>query len=285
MTAVEDRVRRALVDLAPTVPADGAARVGVARAVGRRRRRGVAGRVVATAIVGGALAVVAIAGPPAIRRDRAVVPATAAPPLTVTPPTTAPPPTAATVPPAETDAPADTVVPATTVPSAAAGASTAGDRVTFAGVSFVLPPGWVMAERRGDETICVEPAPDPYPNWDCSGLRMNHGQRLPGFETVDYVDHGPWAWYHATDVRPCPTGTDAEDAVSPPDGIGYDPIDTGYAEVGDHTAVYDQWAAVCRLSGFAFTPRAWHLPRSQIVIFEYFGRPETNDILASYTFP
>jgi hypothetical protein len=42
---------------------------------------------------------------------------------------------------------------------------------------------------------------------------------------------------------------------------------------------------VCRLSGFAFTPRAWHLPRSQIVIFEYFGRPETEGILASFTFP
>jgi hypothetical protein len=280
MTAVEERVRQALVDLAPTVPADGTARLGVARAVGRRRRRGVAGRALATAIVGGALAAVAIAGPPTLGRDRAVVPATSLPPAATVPsPTTLPPQTTPTVPPADTDAAADTVMPATTVPGEAA-----VDRVAFAGVSFDLPPGWVIAEQRGDETICVEPAADPYPSWDCSGLRMHHG-RLPGYETADYVDHGPWGWYHATDVRPCPTGTNVDDAVDPPEGIGTGPIDTGFGEVGDRTAVYDRWAAVCRLSGFAFTPRAWHLPRSQIVIFEYFGRPETEGILASFTFP
>src|SRR5262245_1216782 len=158
MTVVEDRVREALADLAPTVPADGAARVGVARAVGRRRRRGVAGRVIATAVVGGVLAGVAITGPPALRRDRAVVPATSVTTVTVPPPTPVPPPTTATVSPPETDAPAESVVPATTVPSTAT-----GERVAFAGVHFVLPQGWVIADQRGDETICVEPeAPDPY---------------------------------------------------------------------------------------------------------------------------
>jgi hypothetical protein len=46
-------------------------------------------------------------------------------------------------------------------------------------------------------------------------------------------------------------------------------------------AVYDKWEARCELSGFTFTPRAWHLTESQIVIFDVIGRPETEAILAS----
>jgi hypothetical protein len=235
MTPVEDRVRRTLADLAPVVPADGTARLGVARAMGRRRRRGRAGGALGTALVTAALVAAALAGPRALGRDRAVVPASH------------------------------------------------GERVAFAGVGFDLPPGWVVAEHRGNETMCVEPAEDPYPSWDCSGLRIDHGD-LPGYELGDYVDHGPWNWSHATDVTPCPTGTDPDDAVLPPDGGDYFPVEQDIRPVGDHTAVYDRWAAECRLSGFRFTPQAWHLPVSQMVIYDYFDRPETAGILASFTF-
>jgi hypothetical protein len=278
MTPVEDRVRRALADLAPDAPADRTARLGVARAVGRRRRRGLAGGALSTALVAAVLVAVAVAGPRALGRDRAVVPATTVPPAMTVPPMTAVPP-ATTVPLTTTVPPATSAPPATTVPAAAT-----GERVTFAGVSFEPPRGWVVADRRGDESICVEPSEDPYPNWDCSGLRIDHGH-LRGFETDDYVDHGPWGWSHATDVTPCPTGTDPEDVVLPPDDAGYEPIDQGFGWVGDHRATYDRWAAECRLSGFRFEPRGWHLPVSQIVIFEYFDRPETEGILASFTFP
>ena len=261
-TPTEARLRRELDALAPAPPPDLLALAGVGRAAGRRRRRRRAAAVAAAAGV----VVAALVGPGFARERRADV---------VTPVTS--PGGPASVPPSA--APAPPVSPPD------------GTRVTFAGVTLTPPAGWVVAERRGDTSLCLAPAGNPAPHWDdCGGLTLVHGD-LPGFENAPYRDHGPWAWYHATDVTPCPTAPEPAPGA-PLDGVQgaapgpdpYAPVDRGFRPVGAHMAVYDRWAARCELSGYTFHPRAWHLPTSQIVIFDVLGRPETEAILASFQF-
>jgi hypothetical protein len=158
------------------------------------------------------------------------------------------------------------------------------ERVSFGGLSFVLPAGWEVVRSETD-SMCVGPAGNPYPQYDgCSGLQLHHGDPLPGFELDEYQDHGPWGWYHETDVSPCPDRP--YDPAQPLDGIqpteaGYDPVETGERPVGGRTAVYDRWEARCELSGFAFSPRGWHVDDGQILIFDVLGQPETEQVLDS----
>jgi hypothetical protein len=245
----DDRLRDALFDLAPIAPADETAFAGVQRAVTRRRRRRTAGMAAAAVLAVSLVAGGALAAGQRDDEDDYVT------------------------------RPPDRV-------------ENELQRVPFADMTFELPDGWEVistgdAEDGTDEYMCIGPAGNPYPKYDdCAGLMLHHGDRLPGNEMDEYRDHAPWAWYHGTDVNPCPTGPYSGDPGEPFDGIqpgeaGYDPIETGERPVGDRTAVYDKWEARCELSGFTFTPRAWHLTESQIVIFDVLGQSETEAILAS----
>jgi hypothetical protein len=158
------------------------------------------------------------------------------------------------------------------------------DRVSLGDLSFELPEGWEVI-RSDTDSMCVGPAGNPYPRYDdCSGLELYHGDPLPGYELDEYQDHGPWGWYHQTDVSPCPDRP--QDPAQPLDGIqptdaGLDPVDSRDVTIGGRTAVYDQWEARCELSGFTFSPRAWHFGESQILVVDVVGREETGMVIDS----
>jgi hypothetical protein len=74
------------------------------------------------------------------------------------------------------------------------------NRVSFANIGLELPGSWEVI-RSDTDSMCVGPAGNPYPRYDdCSGLELYHGDPLPGHELDEYQDHGPWGWYHQTDV-------------------------------------------------------------------------------------
>jgi hypothetical protein len=161
------------------------------------------------------------------------------------------------------------------------------DLVAFGGMTFELPDGWEVISQNEDEgleSMCVGPAGNPYPQYDgCSGLTLHHGDRLPGHELDEYQDHGPWGWYHETDVSPCPDRAYAPG--EPLNGIqqteaGYAPVESGERPIGGRTAVYDRWDARCE-SGFTFSPRGWHVNDEQVLIFDVLGQPETEAVLYS----
>jgi hypothetical protein len=164
------------------------------------------------------------------------------------------------------------------------------ERVSFGELTFELPEGWEVIRVDGSdgpaiESMCVGPAGNPYPRYDdCSGLELYHGDPLPGHELDEYRDHGPWGWYHETDVSPCPDRP--YDAGEPLNGIvpgddGYEPIAQDERSIGGRAAVYDQWAAGCERSDFRFYPRAWHVADAQILIVDVVGRPEIDSIIDS----
>jgi hypothetical protein len=169
-------------------------------------------------------------------------------------------------------------------PGPGGGGGGGAERVSFGGLSLELPAGWEVI-RSDTDALCIGPEGNPYPRYDdCSGLELYHGDPLPGYELDEYQDHGPWGWYHETDVSPCPDRP--YDPAQPLDGIqpteaGLDPVESGERVLGGRTAVYDKWAARCELSGFTFTPRGWHVDEAQIVIFDVLGQPETEAVLDS----
>jgi hypothetical protein len=250
--STEDQLRRALHGIAPQAPADDDALAGVLTAVTRRRRRQSVGRIAAAcALLGVAAAGVALARAGA-----------GDPPVVQTP-----------------------SHPGPTGSDRSPGTTGPGDRVGFGRITFVLPPGWeVVDDGSAGGPMCVAPAGNPEPRWDgCAGLLLYRGDDLPGYEGRPYEKGGPWGFYHGTDPVPCPGGQDADDTVEP-GAVGTAPIDSGLAPVGEHRADYDQWFARCSASSFTFTPRAWLLPTSRVVIFDVLGRPETDAILASVQF-
>ncbi len=156
--------------------------------------------------------------------------------------------------------------------------------VTFGSATFDIPAGWAVLWNTGTE-MCVAPV-ETEGIEDCAGLRLARGE-LTGYEQGPYVDHGDWSWHTGTDVMRCPDrpydpGGELDGVVAGEDGTA--PVDTGREPVGDRTAVYDEWAAECAISGFTFNPRAWHLPESQMLIVDLVGRSETEAILASFEF-
>jgi hypothetical protein len=252
----EERLRRTLTELAPRATPDDRAFDGLDRAITRRRRRRAATRVSALIVVVG-VAVGLLAG-----RGGDGQGTVENPPASGEAPSTAP----------------------TTPPPGAT-------RVPFGDVTFLLPAGWVVAHQGGDagaETMCIAPAGNSGPRYeDCAGLLLYHGD-LPGYRGGRYVRDGTWGFAHGEEPAPCPVaspdpGTGADDVVVA-GAVGKRPIDTGLRDVGDHRADYDQWFARCRESNFTFTPRAWYLPTSRVVILDVLGHPETGDILASFQF-
>jgi hypothetical protein len=258
VTGPEDTLRKALRDLAPTAPADEAAHAGVRRAITRRRRRRTTGRVAAVV-----LAVAAVAG------GRALVAGSG----------DAEGPRYAT----DDAGPSDRPGPSTPTPPT----GDTGATHTFGPVTFDVPPGWEVTEM-GEASLCLAPIEDAGRSWDgCAGLRLYRGD-LPGYEGATYVEHGPWGFATATDPTPCPAppgSQPAEGDIVVPGQAGTGPVDQGFKPVGDRVASYDQWFARCSESGFTFTPRAWLLPQSKVLVVDVFGLPETEAILASFRFP
>ncbi len=259
----EDLLRERLARLAPSAPADSVAFEGIERRITHRRRRRAAARVAAVAAV--ALVAVGV-GSLAIGREE---------------------PSDLSTQPAET---------ATSAPVPGAAAPTVGQkgRVAFGGASFEVPEGWEVTsyddglaedtpsgQGRGVESLCIGVPEDEQSS--CA-IEMYHGDPLPGGEQQPYQDHGQWSWNHATDPPPCPfTPEDEGDGVEAPGG-DTGPVDSAESvPVGDRTAVYDEWAAVCD-SGATFNPRAWHLADEQLLIFDVIGHDETEQVLGSFRF-
>ncbi len=284
MTSTEDQIRNALADLAPTAPADGSAYSGVGRRITRRRRQRTATRLAAVA----AVALVAVAGASLVGgRDEPSGFSTQPGDDDATLPDDGTPPATGTAPGGTDDGGAPPIVPNPTV---------------IGGAEFELPTGWEAepqpeywtdpgvpggseTERHPYTAMCLRRTADPGP-LDCT-LEIFYGD-VPGNEGFGpYDPDGNWSWYHATDVMTCPDGIDpggeALDSVRPADD------DTAPAEretrpVGSHTADFSRWDAVCERSGFEFSPQAWFLPESQLLIIDVLGQPETEAILASFVF-
>jgi hypothetical protein len=81
-----------------------------------------------------------------------------------------------------------------------------------------------------------------------------------------------------------PADPDAPFDAVVPGAAGMAPVDQGFRPVGDRTAVYDQWSAVCAESRIEFSPEAWHLPTTQVRFLDLLGAPETPALLASVEF-
>ena len=84
-------------------------------------------------------------------------------------------------------------------------------------------------------------------------------------------------------MQPCP--------VHPSSGDNYNGISEGrqvggeqLRPVGDRRAYFYQWTAGCQQSSYTFTPRAWYLPVSQVLMFDYIGYPDVDPIVASSRF-
>jgi hypothetical protein len=289
MTSTEELVRNALADLAPTAPADSTAYAGVGRRITRRRRQRAAARLAAVA----AVVVVAVAGAALVGglRDEPSGFSTQPGEDTTTGPDRGP----------------DGGSPGTGPGRAGGDGTSTGSSTTVLGsASFTLPagfeavlqqnqfwldtePGGSPAVKHGYTSLCLRRLADPGP-LDCT-LEMLHGD-VPGKEGFEAYDpEGDWSWYRATDVMPCPggsgpggTGPGGQDDIARPAGGRTTPVESGFRPVGSRTAAYSRWSVVCERSGFEFSPQAWFLPESQLLIIDVLGQPETEAILASFTF-
>jgi hypothetical protein len=260
MNSTENLLRERLARLAPTAPADRAAFEGIERRITHRRRQRTAARVAAFATV--ALVAVGV-GSLATGRDEPSD-------LSTSPP--------------------DRTTPAT------GEAPTVGQqgRVAFGGASFDVPDGWAVTSYDdgvaddavggwdlGYASLCIGVLDDER---DSCALAVYHGDPLPGTEEQPYEDHGNWSWHQGTDVPQCPfRPTGPYDPVQPAGGESGPTRSDDQAPVGDRTAVYDEWSAVCE-SGDAFDPRAWHLADEQLLIVDVLGHDETEGVLESFRF-
>ncbi len=179
-----------------------------------------------------------------------------------------------------------------------------GTRVSFAGMSFVLPTGWKV-HSSGDRTweeyggtpadptetehayhqMCIGPAGSPPVIDNLCGLTILAGD-VPGNEHQrPWDDDGFWPWSGAWDATPCPTGGNAPATENYLQAIGGGTASTrGLEPVGSHTAVYREWKVGCTRSNVTFSPRSWHLPTSKVVFFDTFGESQTTAILATVRF-
>ncbi|MFI2430290.1 hypothetical protein [Streptomyces sp. NPDC018693] len=188
--------------------------------------------------------------------------------------------------------PTPTPTSASPVPSAAKTTSPptptrpAWPRVTFARLSFEIPPGWELT-RSGEYDACVQPvgrAGLPM-TFGCTGIAIRTGTIL-GNEGRPYEARQPGGWYHASDAQPCPAGRTLADGSFNyiNSGSSAPPVESGLRPVGDRKAAYDRWTATCT-SGYRFSPQAWHLPVSRVLFLDYTGHAETGRVLESVRFP
>ncbi|MFF4866103.1 hypothetical protein ACFY3J_31180 [Streptomyces sp. NPDC001231] len=158
-------------------------------------------------------------------------------------------------------------------------------RVTFARLTFEIPPGWTLTKYGSD--ACVQPAyrAGLATTFGCAGIAIKSGS-IAGNELRLYEARQPGGWYAATDVQPCPVRPTLADGSfnGITSGTSSPPIESGLRPVGSRKAAYDRWTAACA-SGYRFSPQAWHLPVSRVLFLDYTGHAETARVLESVRFP
>ena len=171
-------------------------------------------------------------------------------------------------------------------PSASAsrsGSATGPNRVLIGPLSIEMPAGWKRNNNGDIGHACLEPAAAKEQAYGCAGLDayFDWGDGfLPGNEASDFRDSP--GWYHGTGVGQCPV-----DPTKGPQGLngirGSAVARRSLAPVGDRKADYYVWSASCD-SGFAWHPRAWYLPVSKVLVFNYAGTPEADALMRNATF-
>lgn len=172
----------------------------------------------------------------------------------------------------------------------------AGTRAGFGTITFAVPAGWKVRSlaSTGDSAskqICIHPDPEPQEGrvFGCAGVEIDSGHLYSAgadsgpWPAHRYRPHQPYAWYPSSEALVCPVNGPA---AAEPDYVRSprpQPIEQGFRRVGSRSAYYDRWAAEC-VSGHRFTPQAWYLPASKLLIKDYTGHPETASILASVRF-
>jgi hypothetical protein len=169
-------------------------------------------------------------------------------------------------------------------PSSSAPAPAGGSTATAGPVVLRVPPGWVAVDSGRFGDVCLEPQHTRPHFGGCAGLQVYYGWDgfLPGYEMGSFGRNHP-GWYHATDVQPCP--------VDPRSGDDYNGVADGtqvggeqLRPVGDRRAYFYQWSAGCQKSSYRFSPRAWYLPVSKVLMFDYIGYPDIDPIVATARF-
>lgn len=184
----------------------------------------------------------------------------------------------ATHPVARPSQPAPTHTPVTTKPVVTT-------HVAIGPLQLALPPGWRSSSEDSFANICVEPAGKQTATAaGCGGLDIWYGWDgfLPGNEMSTFDPKSP-GWYHGTGMAPCPV-----DPTNGPDGLnGIQPGEAsarGLRPIGDRNADYYEWDASCESGNYHWTPRAWYLPISKILVFDYTGNPAADALLRTATF-
>jgi hypothetical protein len=162
-------------------------------------------------------------------------------------------------------------------------------RVPIGNISISLPPGWGWFEMQLDlpastRGVCVAPVGNSGPSFEgCSGVMIFSGDPLPGYQGAPYEQDGQWQFAHEAGPIPCPFD-DSPGSTIEPGQAGRAPIDGGYRDVGDRRAAWNRWYARCDNEGTTFTPEAWLLPQSKILIVDVIGHEETKALLESVEF-
>jgi hypothetical protein len=170
-----------------------------------------------------------------------------------------------------------TTLPASSSPVPTTSPTPTGTPVWVGPIGFVLPRGW-SADNTSFGTACLEPAKQR-PAYDCSGLEVWYGwdSYLPSSEQTTFTKESG-GWYHNTDVQPCPVKPkDGKDGLNGLHDNGPTPAQ-GLQPVGSRRAYFYEWTARCE-NGFTFHPRAWYLPTTNVVVFDYMGYPDTAAVL------
>jgi hypothetical protein len=156
-------------------------------------------------------------------------------------------------------------------------------RVLIGPLSLDVPAGWKATPSGDIGHVCLEPTGANEQPFGCAGLDAYYdwgGGFLPGNEASDFRDSP--GWYHGTGVAPCPV-----DPAKGPNGLNaIRGVATGkhsLAPVGDRKADYYEWDASCD-SGYKWHPRAWYLPISKVLVFDYAGRHRADALMRDATF-
>lgn len=180
---------------------------------------------------------------------------------------------------------ATTPAQATPTPTTAPGKVVATTQVAVGPLQLALPSGWHADDPYAFTNVCVEPPGTHRPEvFGCGGLDVWYGWNgyLPGNEQANF-DRAHPAWYHATDVQPCPfhptKGPDGLNGIRDDGLAGAETL----RPVGNRTAYFYQWHAHCD-DGETFAPRAWYLPASKILVFDYVGNQAADALLTTATF-
>lgn len=158
-------------------------------------------------------------------------------------------------------------------------------KVSIGPMQLTLPHGWRSNAASSFTNLCIGPPGKARPGvFGCDGLAVWYGWDgyLPGNEEGSF-DRAHPGWYRATDVEPCPVdptnGPDHLNGIRDDGLVGAESL----RPVGNRKAYFYQWRAHCD-DGYRFSPRAWYLPASKLLVFDYLGTRAADAILGGATF-